>query len=61
MNFFQYKTDIITKTWNLGLFHLNLPGEGGTPLIFRPPTRRKKILYTYYVQINDSKECFKEI
>jgi hypothetical protein len=29
MNFFQYKTDIITKTWNLGLFHLNLPGEGG--------------------------------
>jgi len=34
MNFFQYKTDIITKTWNLGLFHLNLPGESGTPLIF---------------------------
>jgi hypothetical protein len=40
MNFFQYKTDIITKTWNLGLFHLNLPGEDGTPLIFRPPTSR---------------------
>jgi len=26
----------------LGLFHLNIPGRGGTPLISDPPTNRKK-------------------
>jgi len=26
----------------LGLFHLNIPGRGGTPLISDPPTNRKE-------------------